>query len=87
MLILSIRDTGVGIEPGELPKLFQKFVRASGAGHTASGSGIGLYVAKQLVEGQGGKLWAESAGAGHGTTFYLELPSAPVNGAGDQAVM
>lgn len=73
---LSIKDTGVGIPAETVPKLFEKFVRADDAGKVNySGTGLGLYVAKQMVEAHGGKIWAESEGVGKGSTFTVELPA------------
>lgn len=73
----SISDTGVGIDQETLPRLFDKFVRADDAGKTnITGTGLGLYVAKQIVESLGGKIWAESEGKGKGSTFIVEFPKA-----------
>ncbi len=73
--LLSVRDTGVGIAQETLPHLFKKFSRASDASKAnLKGTGLGLYVAKQLIEAQGGKIWAESEGEGKGATFSVELP-------------
>jgi len=70
----SVKDSGVGIEKETLPKLFEKFVRAYDAGKVnLIGTGLGLYVAKQIVEGLGGKIWAESEGKGKGSTFIVEF--------------
>lgn len=70
-----ITDTGVGIPADEIGKLFDKFVRARGAaGVNVSGTGLGLYVAKQMIEAHKGKVWAESAGEGKGSTFIAEIP-------------
>ena len=75
MVRMSIRDTGVGIKPEVLPKLFQKFSRAEDASKAnLHGTGLGLYVARQLVEAQKGRVWAESEGEGKGSTFIVELP-------------
>ncbi len=72
---ITISDTGVGIPADEIGGLFEKFKRARGANEVnTTGTGLGLYVAKQLVEGHGGKVWAESDGAGKGTRFIVELP-------------
>lgn len=72
---LTIADSGVGLEPATLKKLFNKFVRATDAGKTnITGTGLGLYVAKQIVEGLGGKIWAESEGKGKGSQFIVEFP-------------
>lgn len=74
---VSVSDSGVGIPADELPKLFDKFVRARGAsGVNVSGTGLGLYVAKQMIEAHKGRVWAESAGEGKGSTFIAELPLA-----------
>lgn len=74
-LLLSIRDTGIGIEPATLPKLFQKFTRAEDAKQTnVGGTGLGLYVARELVDAHGGRIWAESAGKSQGSIFFIELP-------------
>ncbi len=72
---LTISDTGIGIDPATLKKLFDKFVRADDAGKTnISGTGLGLYVARQIVESLGGKIWAESEGKGKGSRFIIEFP-------------
>ncbi len=72
--IFSIRDTGVGIAPETLPHLFQKFSRAENASKTnIRGTGLGLYVAKEMVEAHHGTIRAESRGEGQGSTFFVEL--------------
>ena len=74
-LRLVVQDTGVGIPAETIPKLFEKFVRADDAGKVNySGTGLGLYVAKQMVEAHRGKIWAESDGVGKGSRFIVELP-------------
>jgi signal transduction histidine kinase len=74
-IIISISDTGIGIAKEDMAKLFGKFVRARDAFRTnVVGTGLGLYVAKQMVEAQGGKIWIESPGVGKGSTFFVELP-------------
>jgi len=76
-LLFSVRDTGIGIAQATLPRLFQKFSRAENANRTnATGTGLGLYVAAQLVSAHGGRIWAESLGPGQGTTFFVEIPAA-----------
>lgn len=75
MVQCSVSDTGIGISIEEIPKLFSKFSRTKDASKTnVIGTGLGLYVAKQMVEAQKGKVWLESKGKGQGTTFFLELP-------------
>jgi signal transduction histidine kinase len=71
---MSISDTGVGIDKKTLPHLFRKFSRAEDAQKTnLIGTGLGLYVAKQIIDAHQGRIWAESAGKGQGSTFYVEL--------------
>ncbi len=73
-ILFSIKDTGVGIAPEVMPKLFAKFVRAENANkQNIYGTGLGLFVAKDIVTAHKGKLWAESAGEGKGSTFFMEL--------------
>lgn len=73
---LVIQDTGIGIAPEEMYQLFEKFKRARGANKVnTTGTGLGLYVAKQLVEGNGGKIWVESDGVGKGSRFIVEFPA------------
>ncbi len=70
----SIKDSGVGISKETMEQLFKKFSRASDAGKAnATGTGLGLYVAKEIVEAHHGRIWAESAGPGQGSTFFVEL--------------
>jgi signal transduction histidine kinase len=74
-LKLKVEDTGVGIREDVLPKLFQKFTRAPKASEAnIHGTGLGLYIAREIVMAHGGKIWAESAGEGKGSKFYVELP-------------
>jgi signal transduction histidine kinase len=73
--LIKIADTGVGINPKVMPKLFQKFSRAENANDVnIMGTGLGLYVAKQMIEAHHGRVWAESEGDGKGSQFYIELP-------------
>lgn len=74
-LIVSISDTGIGIPAEHLPHIFNRFYRVDKSRSRAGGgSGIGLTIAKHLVEAHGGRLWAESAGEGRGSTFRFSLP-------------
>jgi signal transduction histidine kinase len=69
---LAVRDTGPGIPPKDVPHLFDKFFRAEKTGRVP-GTGIGLAIAKGLVEAHGGRIWVESR-VGEGTTFRFTLP-------------
>lgn len=74
-LKVMVADTGVGIDPEEATKLFAKFSRGDGIAQVdTTGSGLGLYIAKKIVEAHGGKIWAESDGKGKGSRFIFELP-------------
>jgi signal transduction histidine kinase len=68
-------DNGIGINKEVLPKLFSKFTRAENGNRTnIHGTGLGLYVAKEIVGAHKGKIWAESEGEGKGSKFVVELP-------------
>lgn len=72
---VAISDSGVGIKSEIMPTLFKEFSRGEGAKTDVGGSGIGIYLAKEIIEkGHHGKIWAESEGAGKGSTFVFELP-------------
>lgn len=73
-VLLTIKDTGAGIRPETIPHLFKKFSRAEDASkNNILGTGLGLYVAKEMLKAHGGKIWAESEGEGKGSTFFVEL--------------
>lgn len=75
-ILLTIKDTGMGISKETMGKLFGKFVRAENAKKSnVTGTGLGLYVAREIVTAHKGRIWAESAGADKGSTFFVELPS------------
>ena len=67
-LIIGIKDTGVGINPTILPKLFTKF-----SSESTEGIGLGLYISKKIVQAHGGKIWAENNVDGKGATFFFTL--------------
>jgi histidine kinase len=70
-----VKDNGVGIPPEHLPHVFTRFYRVDKSRSRAGGgSGIGLTICKHLVEAHGGRIWAESEGAGKGSTFTFSLP-------------
>ncbi len=66
---VSIKDSGTGIDQEILPRLFEKFATKSD-----EGTGLGLYISKNIVEAHGGKIWAENNSDGRGSTFYFTLP-------------
>jgi signal transduction histidine kinase len=72
MLRVVISDNGCGIAPELLPRIFDMFVQARGGGE---GLGLGLTLARTLVEQHGGRIFAESAGLGRGSAFTIELPA------------
>jgi PAS domain S-box-containing protein len=72
---VSVADRGPGIAAEDLPHVFDRFYRARRTGGT-DGLGLGLYIAKMIVEAHGGRVWAETE-AGNGTTFHFTLPASP----------
>lgn len=74
-LLISVTDQGIGIPKDELPKLFKKFHRIGDYTTAESqGSGLGLYITRALVELHHGRIWADSAGMGKGSTFTFSAP-------------
>lgn len=71
-VVISVRDTGVGIPAEDLPRIFERFYKADRA-RSGGGTGLGLAIAKHIVQGHGGRIWVESV-EGHGSTFYFSLP-------------
>ena len=68
-------DSGLGMTEAQLGQLFQRYHRIeSDASKRIRGTGLGLYLTKGLVEAHGGRIWAESEGAGKGSTFSFVLP-------------
>ena len=73
-VILSVKDTGTGIHPEILPRLFSMFATES-----EIGTGLGLFISKNIVEAHGGKIWGENNTDGKGATFAFSLPSGENN--------
>ena len=71
VVMVSIRDKGIGIDSEILPRLFTKFTTKS-----YQGTGLGLYIVKNIIEAHGGQIWAENNKDGKGATFYFTLPLA-----------
>lgn len=75
MIRVDVKDTGRGLKKSEAEKLFNKFVRGDGIARIhPDGSGLGLYIAKKIIESHGGKIWVESEGEGKGSTFSFAVP-------------
>ena len=73
-VVIAVIDHGLGIPPEQVPKLFQKFARIRSDEHLKiSGTGLGLYICRLIVEGHGGQIWVEST-PGKGSTFAMALP-------------
>jgi two-component system, OmpR family, sensor histidine kinase VicK len=68
-LIVTVKDTGTGLHPDILPRLFTKFATKADAG-----TGLGLYISKSIVEAHGGRMWAENNSDGIGAAFSFSLP-------------
>jgi signal transduction histidine kinase len=74
-LQVGVIDSGMGIPPEELARLFQRFHRTPQAiASGLPGTGLGLYLCRGIIEAHGGRLWAASEGVGHGATFQFTLP-------------
>jgi signal transduction histidine kinase len=74
-VLVRVKDTGIGIPPQDQDRLFHKFNRASNANTaTVYGTGLGLYIAKEIVRAHNGWIHIHSDGEGKGTTFTIELP-------------
>ena len=69
VIVVSVEDTGIGIDPEILPRLFTKFATKS-----VAGTGLGLFISKSIIEAHGGKIWAENNADGKGATFAFSLP-------------
>ncbi len=73
-VVVSIKDTGLGIPTEDIPHLFQKFYRVDNIDRQSiGGTGLGLYLCRRLIEAMQGRLWVESS-FGSGSTFFVELP-------------
>ncbi len=73
--IFSITDQGIGIKKEDIPNIFHRFFKLKDSEHiNVKGIGIGLTICKNIIDKYRGKIWVESAGLGHGTTFHFEVP-------------
>jgi PAS domain S-box-containing protein len=77
---VDVRDSGIGVPLGVAESIFEPFGRASNAARRQiQGLGLGLHIARQIVQGHGGRIWATSAGEQKGTTFSVWLPTTPAD--------
>jgi len=80
-LVVSVKDTGIGLAEEDIGHLFQKFSRLGDwTTREVTGTGLGLYISKALAEMHHGRIWVESEGKGKGSTFYFSLPLAENKG-------
>ncbi len=73
-VLFSVKDTGIGISPDDLPRIFERFYKVDRA-RTTSGTGLGLAIARHLVDAHGGEIWVESE-LDKGSTFFFTIPLA-----------
>jgi signal transduction histidine kinase len=75
---VRVIDHGVGIAPGDKERIFERFHRADNRlSRSTAGVGLGLYITRSIVEGHGGRIWADSPGPGRGSVFSILLPIGP----------
>ena len=72
-VLIKVSDHGEGVDPEDLPHIFERFRQANGHGRTRTSVGLGLYIVRSLVTAHGGRVWADST-LGEGTTFTIALP-------------
>jgi two-component system sensor histidine kinase KdpD len=77
-VVISVHNYGPSIKPEDRPYIFERFYRAPGTEHLAPGNGLGLSIARKIVEAHGGRIWV-SSGEAHGTTFFFALPTCPAD--------
>jgi len=79
--MVSVKDQGMGIARENLEKVFEKFHRVENLEHHAQGAGLGLPIARRIIEeGHNGRIWLESDGLGKGSVFYFWIPGVLKNG-------
>jgi signal transduction histidine kinase len=75
-IVITVHDEGIGLPAGASEAIFQPFGRAhNAADRNVPGMGLGLYICRSIVQSHGGRIWAESAGEGQGTTLRIWLPA------------
>ncbi|HET8568639.1 MAG TPA: HAMP domain-containing sensor histidine kinase [Candidatus Limnocylindria bacterium] len=75
-VLIAVSDNGDGVPPDERERIFERYVRGSRHAATQPGAGLGLAVSREIVTAHGGRIWADSAGPGRGSTFTIALPAA-----------
>lgn len=83
--VVTVIDSGVGLSAEDAPHVFERFYRGR-ADHHLEGTGLGLYICQAIVTAHGGRIWAESNGVGHGSTFAFALPLEPAETASPAGV-
>lgn len=73
-ILIEVADTGQGIAPADLPRIFEAFAQGSSSARFG-GLGLGLSISRFIIAEHGGRIWAESEGAGTGATFFIHLPA------------
>ena len=73
-IIISIKDTGIGLEKKQIDNIFDEFYKADKSRHDIESSGLGLSICKRIVEKHNGKIWVESPGFNKGSIFFFTLP-------------
>ncbi|HEX7102146.1 MAG TPA: response regulator [Nitrolancea sp.] len=80
-LLFSVRDEGRGIPRDKLVSIFERFSQVDASdSRVKGGTGLGLAICRSIIQQHGGRIWAESAGEGHGSTFFFNLPALPISG-------
>ncbi len=74
---VAVADDGLGLNQEQLVRVFEPFYKGDPSRHDLNAAGLGLSIAKAVVERQGGRIWAESPGPRCGSTFWFTLPGAP----------
>jgi signal transduction histidine kinase len=74
-IIVSVKDTGIGLESDQIQHIFDEFYKVDFARHDLQSTGLGLSICKRIVEKHGGRIWVESQGKGKGSTFFFTLKS------------
>jgi PAS domain S-box-containing protein len=73
LIIVSIKDTGIGLESNQIEHIFDEFYKVDYSRHDLQSTGLGLSICKRIVEKHGGRIWVESQGKGKGSTFFFTL--------------